>query len=171
MHGWLIEKNYNHSFKILLYLLQYLKNENKTTYYGRKLTREFYALSIQKRIYMYLCDHAKEKRRRIKFMCAQVSFIYNSSLLSFTSIFFPSSVCVYIYTVHRASKMLYKILHRMMVDIVKTTKRIYLYTTVSKCKKLFFEICTDFFLFFFFFYHSTIVRMNEFHVGYAHWFR
>jgi hypothetical protein len=82
--------------------------------------------------------------------------------------FFPSSV--YIYKVHRASKMLYKILHRMMVDIVKTTKRIYLYTTVLKCKKLFFEICTDFFLFFFF-YHSTIVRMNEFHVGYAHWFR
>jgi hypothetical protein len=58
MHGWLIEKNYNHLFKILLDL----KNESKMFYYRRELTREFYALSIQKRIYTYVTMQKKKKK-------------------------------------------------------------------------------------------------------------
>ena len=87
MHGWLMEKNYNHLFEILLNPLQYLRSKSKITYDGRELTREFYALPIRKRIYIYICVCAyayvtmqKEKKTKqamieIKFMCAQVSLI------------------------------------------------------------------------------------------------
>ncbi len=63
MHGWLIEKNYNHLFKIFappIAIFLYLKKESKTTYYRREVTREFYALPIQKRIYTYV---AKQKKK------------------------------------------------------------------------------------------------------------
>jgi hypothetical protein len=69
--------------------------------------------------------------------------------------------------------MLYKILYRMIVNMVKATERVYRHITGSKTQEGIIEIYTYFFLlfffqfFFFFLYHSTIVRMNEFHVGYA----
>lgn len=130
---------------------------------------------------IFVCDQAKKKRSRqwlgIKFMCTQV--LYNSSPPSFL---FSSAYVLYSPSV---KKYCVKYYEEMMANIIQATVRVCWYITLLKAHdtilELYIYICKSIYMYLLisslflsislFLYQSIIVRMNEFHLGYAFWSR